>query len=97
MASSKHVDASTTAQTVTLTGGAFHRLVVVNVDGGSTAAVYYTYTSNATAPTVAVAEADDTYVAAAGWPAVSHLVTGTDIRVSVIAASGTPKVAVIAS
>ena len=97
----KHVTTSTTAQTVTLTNAAgdpsIRHLIVINTDAGATAAVYFTYATGGTAPTTAVAAADDTAIACAGLPAVPVLVGPThEVKVSVIAASGTPAVSILA-
>ena len=88
---SKHVTTSTTAQTVTLTNAtgdaAIRNLIVVNVDAGATAAVYFTYATDSGTLPVAVAAADDTAVACAGLPAVPMQIgPATSVKVSVIAA-----------
>lgn len=94
---SKHVTlVAATAQTVTLTGDTFQQLLIINVDGGATAPVYFTHATNGATPVTAVGAADDTMVASAGAPAIPVDVgNSNEVQVSLIS-SGTPTVAVIA-
>lgn len=99
MSKSKTVATSTSAQTVTLAkaaqDSAMKYAVVVNLSGTTAEYVNFTVAVNGVAPTTAVVDADDVLVCPPGDRIPVAVGSTDEIRVSVIAASGTPKVVVL--
>ena len=94
MSVSKTVTTSGTAQTVTLDTATIQNITIVNLS--ATAAEYVSCTvASRQAPETAVVDANDTIPVQAGESVTFNVGPTADARASIIAASGTPKVAVI--